>query len=130
MQKSSFGLPRLMTLCAVLLLIVMAVAGSVQAQTGTDGATIHLFTVTSARDEIVIGVSEAEMPALASRNPVAALANLLAGDGVLHAWRYAPSRGEDGTIRQVPLYRLSIFAAGTVRLEPFTSEQEVVAPTE
>lgn len=125
---SSFGLPRAMTFAALLLLIVMAMAGSVQAQGA--GSTIHLFSVASARDDIVIGLSEAEMPALASRTPVAAVANLLASDGVLHAWRYAPSRGEDGTIRQTPLYRVAIFAAGTLRLEPFTSEQEIVAPAE
>lgn len=120
---------RILTLCALLLLVAMAMAGGGRAQ-AADTSTVHLFTVTSARDEIVIGLTEAEMPALASRAPLAAVANLLSGDGVLHAWRYAPARAEDGTIRQTPLYRVAIFAAGTLRLEPFSSEQEVVLPTQ
>jgi len=98
------------------------------AQGEGEGARMHLFTVVSARDEIVIGLSEAEVPALAGRVPVAVVADLLASGGRLTAWRYGPSRGEDGVIRQVPLHRVAIFAAGTVRLEPYSTDQEVLFP--
>lgn len=105
----------------------VAVAGGTRAQ-GSGANGVHLFTVTSATGEIVIGLSEAEVPALAVRAPVAVVADLLAAVGWLSAWRYAPSRGTDGVIRQAPVHRLAIFAAGTIRLESYMSDQEVLAP--
>ena len=105
-------------------------SGGVQAQDTTAKNGVHLFTVVSAKDEIVIGLTETDVPALASRAPVSAIAGMLASDGRLTAWRYGPSRGEDGVIRQVPIYRVAIFAAGTIRLEPYASDQEVVAPAQ
>lgn len=122
-------LPRLVTLIAGLTLVVMAIAGSVRDATAQD-STVHLFNVVSVRDDVVIGLTEAEVPALASRAPVAAIAGLLASDGRLSAWRYAPMRGEDGVIRLTPIHRVAIFAGGTVRLEPYAADQEVVAPQE
>jgi hypothetical protein len=124
------GVTRAVAFAALLLLVGMAVAGGVQAQEGAAKNGVHLFTVTSATDEIVIGLSEAEVPALASRAPVTVVADLLAADGRLPAWRYAPSRGEDGVIRQAPVHRIAIFAAGTIRLEAYLSDQEVLAPAE
>jgi hypothetical protein len=128
----SFRLPRVVAIVALLALAVMAIAGSIRDAAAQDAATVHLFNVVSARDEVVIGLTEAEVPALASRAPVAVVANLLASDGRLSAWRYAPMRGEDGVIRLTPIYRLAIFAGGTIRLEPYAAaaDQEVVAPAE
>ncbi len=125
MQKQKLGLPSVLALASMLSLVVMVIAGSVRAQ---DASKLHLFNVVSVRDEIVIGVSEAEVPALASRASVSVLADLLASNGRLAAWRFAPARGEDGVIRLMPVLRVVIFAAGTVRIEPYSSEQEVVAP--
>lgn len=119
---------RALAFAALLLLAVMAVAGGARAQGAGPGSGVHLFTVTSATDEIVIGLSEAEVPALAAREPVAVVADLLAAEGRLSAWRYAPSRGADGVIRQAPAHRVAIFAAGTIRLESYMSDQEVLAP--
>lgn len=127
MIEARRGVTRAVAFAALLLLVVMAIAGGARAQgAGTNG--VHLFTVTSATDEIVIGLSEAEVPALAARAPVAVVADLLAADGRLSAWRYAPSRGTDGVIRQAPVHRVAIFAAGTIRLESYMSDQEVLAP--
>lgn len=125
MARAKLGLPPLLTFAGLLSLVVMVIAGSVRAD---ESASMHLFSVVSARDEIVIGLSEDEVPALASRAPVAVLADMLASSGRLSAWRYAPARGEDGVVRLTPIHRLVIFAAGTVRLEPYSADQEVVAP--
>lgn len=125
--EARLAVTRALAFAALLLLVVMAITGGARAQgAGTSG--VHLFTVTSATDEIVIGLSEAEMPALAARAPVAVVADLLAAEGRLSAWRYAPSRGTDGVIRQAPVHRVAIFAAGTIRLESYMSDQEVLAP--
>lgn len=132
MPNLTLKLPRLVTFAALLALAVMALAGSIRDAAAQDAAKVHLFNVVSARDEVVIGLTEAEVPALASRGPVAVVASMLASDGRLSAWRYAPTRGEDGVIRLTPVYRVAIFAAGTIRLEPYAAaaDQEVVAPTE
>lgn len=113
---------------ATLLSLILLPLDHAHAQGEGESARMHLFTVVSARDEIVIGLSEAEVPALAGRVPVAVVADLLASGGRLTAWRYAPSRGEDGVIRQAPVHRVVIFAAGTTRLEPYDSDQEILPP--
>ena len=119
-----------MAVIALFALVFMVVTGSQQESAAQEGAKVHLLTVVSARDEVVIGLTETEVPALAARSPVGVVADLLAGQGRLSAWRYAPTRGEDGVVRLMPIYRVAIFAAGTVRLEPYVPEQEVVAPSE
>ena len=113
-----------------LLALVIMVTGGKQEAAAQDGGGVHLLTVVSARDEVVIGLTENEVPALAARSAVGVVADLLAAQGRLSAWRYAPTRGEDGVIRLMPIYRLAIFAAGTIRLEPYVAEQDVVAPQE
>ena len=132
MPNMDFRLPRIVSVVALLALAIMAIAGSIRGAAAQDAAAVHLFSVVSARDEVVIGLTETEVPALASRAPVAVVANLLASDGRLSAWRYAPTRGEDGAIRLTPIYRVAIFAGGTIRLEPYLAagDQEVVAPAE
>lgn len=127
LPRAKSGLPPVLTLAGMLSLVIMVIAGSVRAE---DAGKLHLFNVVSVRDEIVIGLSEAEVPALASRAPVAVLADMLASSGRLAAWRFAPARGEDGVVRLMPILRVVIFAAATVRLEPYSSEQEVVAPAQ
>lgn len=120
---------RILALVAVSVLLMLgpvAAPGKVQAQ--QPAAEVHLFTVVSARDEIVVGLSEAEVPALGGGNPLGVVATLLADGGRLEAWRYGPSRGEDGVVRHAPQSRVAIFAAGTVRIELYRTEQEVVPP--
>lgn len=113
---------------AVCALLSLVAPGAALAQDAA--AKVHLFTVVSVSDEIVVGLTEAEMPALARGNPVGVVADLLADGGRLIAWRYGPSRGEDGAIRQVAHYRVALFAGGTVRIELYRTEQEVVPPAE
>jgi hypothetical protein len=127
---AKFKLQRAVAFVAVMALAILAVTGSLQEAAAQEGAKVHLLTVVSARDEVVIGLSENEVPALAARSPVGVVADLLAGQGRLSAWRYAPTRGDDGVVRLMPIYRVAIFAAGTIRLEPYMPEQDVVAPKE
>lgn len=127
-QTWGVGLPGSLVLAILLTLAVPVFAGTARAQDAGAQSKVHLFTVVSARDEIVIGLSETEIPALAGRTRVTVVADLLASDGRLSAWRYGPARGEDGVIRQIPVHLVAIFAAGTIRLEPYVSEQEVIPP--
>jgi hypothetical protein len=89
---------------------------------------MNLFKVVTIRDEVVIGV-----PAEAASEPIHGipldtLAARLFAAGHVVVWQYAAQRGQDGVIRQAPLRRIALAAAGVLRIEPFVSEQEVVAP--
>ena len=89
---------------------------------------MYLFKIVTVRDEVVIGVP-AEAPSEPIHGvPLDTLAARLFGAGHAVVWQYAAQRGPDGTIRQTPLRRIALAAAGVVRIEPFVSEQEVVAP--
>lgn len=83
---------------------------------------MHLFRIVTSRDEITIGVPDGPGA------PLDELAAELFTAGYLIVWQYAAQRGEDGIIRQAPLRRIALAAAGVVRIEPFATDQEIVAP--
>lgn len=129
-MQAQLDIRRIVATIAIVAMAVMAVPGGLEEAAAQEGADVHLLTVVSNRDEVIIGLSEKEIPALASRSAVGLAADMLASQGRLSAWRYAPTRSDDGTVRLMPIYRVAIFAGGTVRLEPYVTEQEVVAPKE
>ncbi|MDD3518361.1 MAG: hypothetical protein PHQ14_08430 [Chromatiales bacterium] len=99
--------------------------GVVLGTLGTGVATagdMALYKVVSARDEVVIGVD------VAAAAEVGPLAERLAKNGYLVAWQYGPARGEGGATVQKPLRRIAVFAGQVIRIEPFVSDQPIVAP--
>lgn len=87
---------------------------------------VTLFKVVSPRDEVIVGVTPAEFPAIAGGGE--ALARKIAADGQMSVWRYQVGRGEGGALAMVPAGRVSLFAAGIVRIEPYAAAHPVVAP--
>jgi len=88
--------------------------------------TTKLFKVVSARDEIVVGVSEAELRAYGIGPDLDNLANRLVAAGQMSLWQYAVSRGPDGDLRQAPLRRVALFHNDLVRLEPYATPLPVL----
>jgi len=89
---------------------------------------IKLFKVVSVKDETVIGLSEDESRGYGTGGDVEVLAKRLAAAGQLTAWQYATRKSTDGALQQAPLRQISIFPANTVRIEPYATPLEIVAP--
>lgn len=85
---------------------------------------VVLFKVVTLRDEIVIGLSPAQLSALGG--DVGGVGKALSRDGALTAWQFAVRRRADGTLEQAPLRQVSILGQDSVRVEPYTTPLPIV----
>lgn len=95
----------------------------VQAEDG-----VKLFKIITAKDEIVIGLTAAELQALGSGPDIDKLGKHLAADGQMAVWQYAVRKDNSGNLQQAPSKRIVVFRTDTLRLEPYASPLTVVPP--
>lgn len=89
---------------------------------------MKLFKVVSAKDETVIGISDGDLRRFGSGSDVEVLAQKLKDAGQLTVWQYATRKASDGALEQAPLRQVAIFPALTVRIEPYSTPLQIVAP--
>lgn len=95
-----------------------------------DNASIKLFKMITAKDEVVIGVSDAELRSFGPRPDVDNLAERLVSAGQISAWQYAVKKAADGSLVQAPLKRIAVLRADTLRIEPFNPAPLKILPPE
>jgi hypothetical protein len=81
-----------------------------------------LYTVVSAKDEIVVGIATDDAPAL---RDVGAFARKLKADGQMTVWRYQVGRNAAGALELRPAGRIAILAHDSVRIEPYKASLPV-----
>jgi hypothetical protein len=113
---------------AALLFIAAACVGFAAA--AQDKPAMKLFKVVTAKDDVVIGLSEPELRALGAGPDIDALAQKLVAAGQLTAWQYAVKKGSDGALVQAPLRRVAIFKSDTLRIEPYNPAPLKIEPPE
>ena len=106
--------------------IIIALSGFAPAWAQSD-ASVKLFKLVSARDEIVIGVEAAQLGTGAGPD-VGRLASALADKGQLTVWQYASQKDAGGALVQAPLRQVAIFKNDTVRIEPYSTPLPVKPP--
>jgi hypothetical protein len=104
-----------------------AFAGAAMAQ-GSPTPAVRLFKVVSPRDEIFVGLTAQELAALQGSSPAEAMAKKIAAEGQMTVWQYSVRRGDGGTLVMAPLAKVSLMAAGIVRIEPYQPAHPVIAP--
>ena len=117
---SHFGLRFLRQALKIALTLIITIS-SIFAQ---DGSTA-LFKIVTVRDEIVIGLSAAELDQLGGRDP-GVIANSLAAKRTLSVWQYAVRKASNGDLEQAPLKKIAIFTHELLRIEPFSTPLKVV----
>jgi energy-coupling factor transporter ATP-binding protein EcfA2 len=80
---------------------------------------VKLFKVISAKDEVVIAVSDAELRSWGPKSDLDNLAQHLVDAGQFTAWQYAVKHDTDGSLIQAPLKRIAILKSDSLRIEPF-----------
>jgi hypothetical protein len=115
-----FDRRRLMQLAA--LPIGLILASPVRAESAGE---ISLFKVISVKDEIVIGLTGAELDQLGGRD-AGAIAHALAAKGTLTVWQYAVRHGKTGELEQAPLHKIGLIAHDSLRVEPYKSPLKVL----
>lgn len=89
---------------------------------------VTLFKVIGPRDEIFIGLPAAELGALGGGSPAEAISRRVAADGQMTVWQYSVRRGDGGALVMAPVAKVGIFAAGVLRIEPYATSYQVLAP--
>ena len=86
---------------------------------------VSLFKVNTARDEIVIGITEDELAQIEGRN-AGGVARMLVAKGSMSVWRYAVHKSATGDLEQAPLHRIGLIASDLFRVEPYSTPLKVL----
>jgi hypothetical protein len=93
-------------------------------------APVKLFKIVTPKDEVVIGLIDAELRSFGPRPDIDNLAERLTSAGQITAWQYAVKRGQDGSLVQAPLRRIAVFKSDTLRIEPYNPAPLKAMPPE
>ncbi|MGQ3215971.1 hypothetical protein [Shinella sp.] len=119
MLASHFSSPALL-LCAGIIGSAMSFTSSVSAQ-----EPISLFKIITVKDEIVVGLTVADIAELKG-NTAGAIGKALATDRELSLWQFAVRKGADGSLEEAPLRRVSILGHNSLRVEPYATPLRIV----
>ena len=125
-----------------------AIGGAMSTATAQESG--KLFKIITAKDEITIGVTGAELAAMErANNPlgltlpsvtagelsamgrgeeVRRIAELIVRAGQITVWQYAVGRDASGALQMNPLRRIAILKNDTLRIEPETTPYKIVPP--
>lgn len=76
-----------------------------------------LFKIVTVKDEIVVGLNDAELKELGG--DAGGIAKAIAAKGSLSVWQYAVRQGKDGERQMAPLQKVGVLANSSLRVEPY-----------
>jgi hypothetical protein len=85
---------------------------------------VSLFKVVTAKDEIVIGLSDDELSKMDGN--AAGVAKALVAKGSLGVWQYAVRKAASGDLEQAPLRKIGLIANDSLRVEPYATPLKVL----
>jgi len=86
---------------------------------------VSLFKVITTRDEIVIGISEADLAQIEGQN-AGGVAKALVAKGSMSVWQYAVRKSASGDLEQSPLHKIGLIASDSLRVEPYATPLKVL----
>jgi hypothetical protein len=85
---------------------------------------VSLFKVITAKDEIVIGLSDGDLAQMDGN--AGGVAKALVAKGSLSVWQYAVRHAPTGDLEQAPLHKIGLIASDALRVEPYATPLKVV----
>jgi hypothetical protein len=111
------------------LLLGLAAAGLIMESVLTVPAfaadKVSLFKVITAKDEIVIGLSDGDL-AQVDGNNAGGIAKMLVAKGSISVWQYAVHKSSSGDLEQAPLHKIGLLATDSLRVEPYPTPLKVL----
>lgn len=107
------------------MLLMSAPAAFAQEKPMTAKPMTRLFKIITVRDEIVVGLDQAELGRLGG-DDAGAVARGLKSQGTLTAWQYAAKKANNGDLQQAPLRKVGLIGHDTLRVEPYTTPLAVL----
>lgn len=104
------------------LIAAAALAAAVFA-TSAPASAETLFKIVSVKDEIVVGLNDAELKELGG--DAGSIAKAIAAKGSLTLWQYAVTQ-KDGTRMLAPRAKIGVLANTSLRVEPYTQPFKVL----
>jgi hypothetical protein len=86
---------------------------------------VSLFKVITSKDEIVIGIGEADLAQIEGQN-AGGIARALVAKGSMSVWQYAVRKSAGGDLEQSPLHKIGLIANDTLRIEPYATPLKVL----
>jgi hypothetical protein len=104
-----------------------ACAGVVAAVFGVTAAPAlseTLFKIVTVKDEIIVGLNDAEMAQLG--NDAGAIAKSIVSKGTVTLWQYASKKAPNGELQQTPLQKIGVMSNYSLRVEPYKTPLKVL----
>ncbi len=105
-------------------LVLACLMGSTMVQPALAADKVSLFKVITAKDEIVIGLTDDELTQM--DGSAGGVAKALVARGSLSVWQYAVRKAATGDLEQAPLHRIGLISAESLRIEPYATPLKVV----
>jgi hypothetical protein len=83
-----------------------------------------LFKIVTVKDEIVVGLNDAELKAMGG--DAAGIAKELAAKGTISLWQYAVKQAQDGERQMAPVQKVGLLANNSLRVEPYKQPFKVL----
>lgn len=92
-------------------------------------AEVSLFKIVSAKDDMVVGLTQDELAKFGPGVPLEVFAAELQRRGQMAVWQYASTRAaQGGDLVMSPVQRIIVMYPGTARIEPYRSALKVIPP--
>lgn len=105
--------------------VALATVTSIASPVWAQATKTSLLKVVTIKDEIIIGLSDAELKALGG-NDAGAVAQALTQKGTLTVWQYGVKRGPNNEPQQAPTARIGLIANTSLRVEPYTTPYAIL----
>ena len=105
-------------------LALACLMGSMMIQPASAADKVSLFKVITAKDEIVIGISDDELKLMDGN--AGGVAKTLVARGSLTVWQYAVRKAATGDLEQAPLHKVGLISTESLRVEPYATLLKVV----
>jgi len=83
-----------------------------------------LFKIITVKDEITVGLNDAELKDLGG--DAGGIAKAIAAKGSLSVWQYAVQQGKDGERQVGPRQKIGVLANASLRVEPYQQPFKVL----
>lgn len=83
-----------------------------------------LFKIVTVKDEIVVGLNDAELKDMGG--DAAGIAKALAAKGTLSVWQYGVKQAQDGERQMAPVAKIGLLAHNSIRVEPYKQPFKVL----
>jgi hypothetical protein len=106
------------------LFVGAALAAALLAPATLSASAETLFKIITVKDEIIIGLNDAELKEFGG--DAGGIAKAIAAKGSLSVWQYAVQQGKDGERQVGPRQKIGVLANASLRVEPYKQSFKVL----